>query len=114
MLTEKPMVCSVDHAFEVMDKSEAVGKILMVSYQRHLSPTFRFIRSQIQAGEIGEVQFIQAMQDQHWYENQQGKWRQLHASLWMISWYALSRWVVPPVGRKRLPAFKRSWPRWTE
>jgi predicted dehydrogenase len=79
VLTEKPMVCSVDHAFEVMDKSEAVGKILMVSYQRHLSPTFRFIRSQIQAGEIGEVQFIQAMQDQHWYENQQGKWRQLHA-----------------------------------
>ncbi len=79
VLTEKPMVCSVDHAFEVMEKAEEVGKILMVSYQRHLAPAFRFIRNQIQAGEIGEVQFIQAMQDQHWYENQQGKWRQVQS-----------------------------------
>ena len=79
VLTEKPMVCTVDHAFQVMDKAEEVDRVLMVSYQRHLSPTFRFMRNQIQAGEIGEVQFIQAMQDQHWYENQQGKWRQVHA-----------------------------------
>ncbi|MDE2724587.1 MAG: Gfo/Idh/MocA family oxidoreductase [Gemmatimonadota bacterium] len=79
VLTEKPMVCTVDHAFQVMDKAEEVDRVLMVSYQRHLAPTFRFIRNQIQAGEIGEVQFIQAMQDQHWYENQQGKWRQVHA-----------------------------------
>ena len=73
VLTEKPMVCSVDHALQVMDKAKDVDRILMVSYQRHLAPTFRFMRNQIQAGEIGEVQFVQAMQDQHWYENQQGK-----------------------------------------
>jgi len=79
VLSEKPMVCSVDHAFEVMEKAEEVGKILMVSYQRHLAPTFRFIRNQIQAGEIGDVLFVQAMQDQHWYWNQQGKWRQVQA-----------------------------------
>ena len=79
VLTEKPMVCSVDHALKVMDKAEEVDRILMVSYQRHLAPTFRFIRNQIRSGEIGEVQFVQAMQDQHWYENQQGKWRQIHS-----------------------------------
>ncbi|MCZ6632572.1 MAG: Gfo/Idh/MocA family oxidoreductase [bacterium] len=76
VLTEKPMVCSVDHARQAMEKSQDLGKILMVSYQRHFAPTFRFIRNQIAAGELGEIQFIQAMQDQHWYENQQGKWRQ--------------------------------------
>ena len=76
VLTEKPMVCKVDHARQVMEKSQEVGKILMVSYQRHMAPTFRFIRNQISAGELGEIQFIQAMQDQHWYWNQQGKWRQ--------------------------------------
>jgi len=79
VLTEKPMVCSVDHAFKVMAKAEEVGKLLMVSYQRHLNPSFRFIRNQIKAGEIGEVQFVQAMQDQHWYWNQQGKWRQVQS-----------------------------------
>ncbi len=79
VLTEKPMVCTVDHARQVMDRADEVDRILMVSYQRHFAPTFRFIRNQIRAGELGEVQFIQAMQDQHWYENQQGKWRQVHA-----------------------------------
>ena len=79
VLTEKPMVCSVDHALQVMGKAEEVNRILMVSYQRHFAPAFRFIRNQIRAGELGEIQFIQAMQDQHWYENQQGKWRQVHA-----------------------------------
>ena len=79
VLTEKPMVCSVDHAVQVIEKSEAVGKILMVSYQRHFSPSFRFIRNQIKAGEIGEVLFVNALQDQHWYLSQQGKWRQVHA-----------------------------------
>ena len=48
----------------------------MVSYQRHLAPSFRFIRNQIAAGELGDVQFVNALQDQAWYRNQQGTWRQ--------------------------------------
>jgi predicted dehydrogenase len=78
VLTEKPMVCSVDHAKEVMAEADRVGKILMVSYQRHFSPQFRFIRNQVQGGEIGEIQFISALQDQSWYLSQKGKWRQEH------------------------------------
>ncbi|MDA0744975.1 MAG: Gfo/Idh/MocA family oxidoreductase [bacterium] len=76
VLTEKPMVCTVEHAEEVIARSEEAGKILMVSYQRHFASQFRFIRNQIQSGEIGEVQFISALQDQQWYRSQQGKWRQ--------------------------------------
>ena len=78
VLTEKPMVCSVDHARQVIEKSREVNRVLMVSYQRHLAPAFRFIRNQIQAGELGEIQFVNALQDQNWYRNQQGKWRQVH------------------------------------
>ena len=76
VLTEKPMVCSVDHALQVIAKAEEVGKILMVSYQRHLQPNYRFVRNQIQAGELGEIQFVSALQDQKWYSGTTGTWRQ--------------------------------------
>ena len=76
VLTEKPMVCTVDHAKQVIAKAEEVGVVFMVSYQRHLMPGFRFIRNQIQAGELGEVQFISALQCQNWYRGTKGKWRQ--------------------------------------
>ena len=36
VLSEKPMVCTVDHAHQVIAKAEESGKVLMVSYQRHL------------------------------------------------------------------------------
>lgn len=77
VLTEKPMVCSVEHAKSVIQKSEQTDRILMVSYQRHLAPTFRFMRNQISSGEMGEVQFVNALQDQNWYRSQKGKWRQV-------------------------------------
>jgi len=76
VLTEKPMVCTVAHAEQVIRKAEEVEKVLMVSYQRHFQPEFRYIRNQIAAGELGEIQFISAMQSQDWYRGTQGKWRQ--------------------------------------
>ena len=76
VLSEKPMVCTVDHAHQVMAKAEAVDRLLMVSYQRHLAPQFRFVRNQIQAGELGQIQFVAALQDQKWYSATQGAWRQ--------------------------------------
>lgn len=75
VLTEKPMVCSVDHARRVIAESEKQGKILMVSYQRHFQPSFRFIREQIQSGALGKLQFVSALQCQDWQQGQQGKWR---------------------------------------
>ncbi len=76
VLTEKPMVCSVDHAHQVIEKAKEVGKILMVSYQRHLGAQYRYVRNQIMAGELGEIQFISALQDQKWYQGTMGLWRQ--------------------------------------
>jgi predicted dehydrogenase len=76
VLTEKPMVCTVDHARQVIAKAEEVGRVLMVAYQRHLAPQYRYIRNQIMAGELGEIQFISALQDQAWYRGTRGSWRQ--------------------------------------
>ena len=76
VLTEKPMVCKVDHAHAVIAKAKDVDRILMISYQRHLAPEFRYVRNQISCGEMGEIQFVSAMQDQRWYAGTRGAWRQ--------------------------------------
>jgi len=76
VLTEKPMVCSIAHAKKVIEKSKKVGKVLMISYQRHFEPPFRYMREQIQNGAIGEVQFIQALLSQEWLKLTRNTWRQ--------------------------------------
>ena len=74
--TEKPMVCTVEHAKQVISKVEETGLHLMIGYQRHLSPTYQYCREVVQSGELGRVNFVEAHQSQNWYRNQQGKWRQ--------------------------------------
>ena len=76
VLTEKPMVCTVDHAHQVIAKAEETGKVLMISYQRHLQAQYRYVRNQIAAGELGDIQFMSALQDQKWYQGTIGLWRQ--------------------------------------
>ncbi len=76
VLTEKPMVCTVEHARQVIAKAEETGKILMISYQRHLQAQYRYVRNQIAAGELGNIQFVSALQDQKWYQGTIGLWRQ--------------------------------------
>ncbi len=76
VLTEKPMVCTVDHARQVIAKAEETDKLVMISYQRHLQAQYRYVRNQIAAGELGDIQFISALQDQKWYQGTIGLWRQ--------------------------------------
>lgn len=77
VLTEKPMVCSIAEAKEVIKKAKEVNKILMISYQRHFEPPFRYMREQIQKGIIGEVQFVQALLSQEWLRLTRNTWRQI-------------------------------------
>jgi len=76
VLTEKPMVCTVAHAKEVIAKVKETGRKLMVSYQRHFQPPYVYSRNVVQSGELGAVHFVTAHQCQNWYRNTQGKWRQ--------------------------------------
>jgi len=76
VLVEKPMVCRTKDARQVVDKAEQTGKVVLVSYQRHYQPQFRYVREAIASGAVGKVQFVSAFQCQNWYNSQRGKWRQ--------------------------------------
>jgi predicted dehydrogenase len=76
VLTEKPMVCSVDHAKKIIKKAQQTGKVMMISYQRHFSPAFRLARKMIEDGELGNLTFIAALQAQDWLRGTKGLWRQ--------------------------------------
>jgi predicted dehydrogenase len=75
VLTEKPMVCTVAHAHDVIRKARETSKHVMVSYQRHFSPAYVYCRRVVESGELGPVHFVTAHQCQNWFRSQQGKWR---------------------------------------
>lgn len=76
LLVEKPLSTKVDHARKLIEKASGENRVLMVSYQRHYEPPFRFIKTRIEAGEIGEIQFISSLLAQEWMRGTQGTWRQ--------------------------------------
>jgi len=76
VLTEKPMVCSVDHAKKVMRKAKKTDKVVMISYQRHFSPAFRLAKKMIEQGKLGKLTFVSALQAQDWLRGTKGLWRQ--------------------------------------
>jgi len=65
LLMEKPMVCKVEHARKLIAKAEQKKRVVLISYQRHYMPQFRYMREIIQKGELGEVRFIAALQTQN-------------------------------------------------
>jgi predicted dehydrogenase len=76
VLSEKPLTCTIAHAKALIAKAQKVKRVLMISYQRHFEPTFRYMREQIAKGAIGEVQYVQAIQAQEWLRLTRGTWRQ--------------------------------------
>lgn len=66
VLTEKPMVCTVEHAKAVIEKTKETGKHTMVSYQRHFSPIHVYCHDAIQSGELGTPHFLSTHQSQNW------------------------------------------------
>jgi len=76
VLSEKPLVCSSARARDVIRLARKAGRVLSLSYQRHYDPVFRYMRSEIQKGRLGEIQFVQAMQAQEWLRLTRDTWRQ--------------------------------------
>ena len=76
VLLEKPMVNRVSEANALLKKIEETGKVVGLGYQRHSMPQFRYIKEKIASGEFGEVQFINALQQQGWAKGTVGSWRQ--------------------------------------
>lgn len=72
---EKPLVCSVAHAHNVLAKQRETNRVIVLGYQRHYQPEFLYIRDEIAAGRIGQVQFVQGLQCQAWLKGCAGSWR---------------------------------------
>ncbi|MBL7648067.1 MAG: Gfo/Idh/MocA family oxidoreductase [Candidatus Hydrogenedentes bacterium] len=79
VLTEKPFVCDRHEARSLIDLARETGKVLSLSYQRHYDPVFRYMRSAIAEGQLGEIQFVQSIQAQEWLRLTEGTWRQVRA-----------------------------------
>jgi predicted dehydrogenase len=77
VLSEKPLVCNSTEARNLIRLAKKSGRVLSLSYQRHYDPLFRYMRSEIQKGRLGDIQFIQAMQAQEWLRLTRGSWRQV-------------------------------------
>jgi predicted dehydrogenase len=75
VLIEKPMVCTVAHARQVVKMAEKTGKVLMISYQRHYSPAWRLVKKMIEQGKLGKLTFVSALQAQDWLRWTKGGWR---------------------------------------
>jgi len=76
VLVEKPFVSSVAQAKKCIALSKKKKKTLMISYQRHFDPKFRFMRNAVQSGRIGTVQQISSSLGQDWLKGTSGSWRQ--------------------------------------
>jgi len=76
VLLEKPMVNRVVDAHSLIKKIDETKKVVGLSYQRHTMPEFRYIKEQIASGEFGQVQYINALQQQGWKKATAGSWRQ--------------------------------------
>jgi predicted dehydrogenase len=79
VLTEKPMVCTIRHAKALIRKAKQKDRVLMISYQRHYEPAFRYMRDSIRKGAIGEIEFVQAVLSQEWLRAVRNTWRQKKA-----------------------------------
>ncbi|MCZ8515215.1 Gfo/Idh/MocA family oxidoreductase [Paenibacillus filicis] len=77
VLIEKPMTCSSQEAYELIETAELTGKVLQVSYQRHFQPEFVFIRQAIAEGKIGRLTSVTASLYQEWKQGTTGLWRQV-------------------------------------
>ncbi|MHB0879245.1 MAG: Gfo/Idh/MocA family protein [Anaerolineae bacterium] len=75
VLCEKPMTSSVADAKAVIAKRDETGKVLGVSYQRHFSPMYRYIRDQICTSALGSLQTVTVIMAQDWITHQRGAWR---------------------------------------
>lgn len=76
VLCEKPMTPTAAEARQVIAKRDEVGKVLMVSYQRHYEATYRFIREKVLGGELGRLQMVSIILSQDWLRGTRGTWRQ--------------------------------------
>jgi len=77
VLIEKPMVCTVEDAKKLIAQAKLMDKIIVLSYQRHYDPSFRYMKKVIDDGQLGAVTFVSVLQCQDWKNAVANTWRQI-------------------------------------
>jgi predicted dehydrogenase len=75
VLVEKPMVTNSAHALELKKKIKSTGHHFQIAFQAPFTQEFAYIRQQLQAGALGELQTLTAHSCQGWKNNCAGTWR---------------------------------------
>jgi predicted dehydrogenase len=75
VLCEKPLAHTPQLAQEIADHAKALGRHVVVGFQRRLSPGYTYMRQRLQSGDMGAITHVQASQWQAWVGAARGKWR---------------------------------------
>ncbi len=76
VLADKPLVTTVAHAYEVLQARDASGCVGAISYQRHGTGVFRWIKEVISSRRYGEIRVVNSHLGQQWLQLTKGSWRQ--------------------------------------
>lgn len=76
VMVEKPFVSTIEESSMVIEARDQTRKTLLVAYQRHVVPEYRYITDSIRNGELGAIEFIAGLQSQGWLKHTVGTWRQ--------------------------------------
>jgi len=76
VLCEKPLTSSVPDAHRVIAKRDETDKVLMISYQRHFVPAYRYMRDLAVGGKLGDLTTVALILTQGWLRSSAGTWRQ--------------------------------------
>ncbi len=76
VMVEKPFVSTIEESAMVIESRDQTGKTLLVAYQRHVVPEYRYITDSIRSGKLGSIEFIAGLQSQGWLKHTVGTWRQ--------------------------------------
>lgn len=76
VLTEKPMVTSSPHAYDLWKTVKQTGKLLAISFQAPYSAEYQYLRTLRDDGRWGRVQIVQGWLAQGWKQLCAGSWRQ--------------------------------------
>jgi len=73
---EKPMVTSLEHAYQLADKVQETGKIFVIGYNTPCSPEFYYLRELIRQNTFGNLELVSGYLSQGWMTATAGSWRQ--------------------------------------
>lgn len=76
ILLEKPMVTNANHAYQLRDRVEKAGKLLIIGYNTPCRPEFFYLRQCIREKIFGTLELISGYLSQAWCKPTTGSWRQ--------------------------------------